>query len=364
MIGKIPKAGRGFKGITSYLLNGPRTAEPENGRTDEPAFAKKDRVLWVDTHNLITRNPKQAMRIMRATANKSRRCKSPVYHFVISWTPDENPSEDLKRRIVSDTCADLGLADHQRIVIAHDDTRHAHVHVVINRVHPDTTKAWNRKQDWVRLEKSLARQAKVHGLIFVPGRHNMKELSQQPRNARDPEYQLARRKRQPSPSKSWASKTIATERPGLIALFNAAGSWDELGTALAAQGLRLEAKGQGHVLRNSTGEMKLSEVSKDVRIAKLEKKFNAPWRGSIGTIKEPAPTLTQNTRSSPDRKANQIDRHTNAIGRPASHPQKNPMPDNAYTDSNIDYVTSISESSNHRSLRTIKKRKRRKQEMR
>ncbi|CFX05554.1 Relaxase/mobilization nuclease family protein [Candidatus Filomicrobium marinum] len=364
MIGKIPKAGRGFKGITSYLLNGPRTPEPENGRTDERAFAKKDRVLWVDTHNLITRDPKQAMRIMRATANKSRRCKSPVYHFVISWTPEENPSEDLKRRIVADTCADLGLADHQRIVIAHDDTRHAHVHVVINRVHPDTTKAWNRQQDWVRLETSLARQAKAHGLLFVPGRHNSKELSQQPRDARDPEYQLTRRKRQPSPPKKWSLKTIAAERRRIIALFTVARSWDELGSALAANGLRLEGKGQGHVIRDANGEVKLSQFSKDIRVAKLEQKFNAPWRGSIGAIKEPAPTLAKNTRRSVDRKTNQIGQPANAIERPTTHPQKYPVPDNAHTDSNIDYITHISESSNRRSLQTIKKRKRRKQDMR
>lgn len=272
MIGKIPKAGRGFKGLVSYLLNGALS-------TERPPFLE-DRVLWIETHNLLTRDPKQAVRIMRATANKSRRCKSPVYHFVISWTPEENPSEDLKRRIVADTCADLELAEHQRIVIAHQDTRHAHVHVVINRVHPDTGKAWNRQQDWVRLEQSLARQATQHGLIFVPGRHNTDQLQDQPRKARDPEYQQSRRKGKPTPSMVWPRSRIAAERTHIAALFEAATSWDQLSTALADHGLTLHRKGQGHVLRDHAGEMKLSQISKTIRIAALENRFKAPWRAT------------------------------------------------------------------------------------
>lgn len=282
MIGKIPKAGRGFKGLVSYLLNGALS-------TERPPLLE-DRVLWTETHNLLTRDPKHAMRIMRATANKSRRCKSPVYHFVISWTPEENPSEDLKRRIVADTCADLELVEHQRVVIAHDDTRHAHVHVVVNRVHPDTGKAWNRQQDWVRLEQSLARQAAQHGLLFVPGRHNTDRLQGQPRKARDPEYQQSRRKGQPSPSMVWPRSRIAAERAHIAALFNTATSWTQLSTALANHGLALHRKGQGHVLRDHAGEVKLSQISKTIRIAALENRFKAPWRAT-----NPAAVLETNS---------------------------------------------------------------------
>jgi len=301
MIGKIPKAGRGFKGLTSYLLDGRRAPEQASATTDERTNAttgernnaRKDRVLWTETHNLLTRDPKQAMRIMRATAGKSRRCKSPVYHFVISWTPNETPTEALKRRIVADTCADLGLADHQRIVVAHDDTRHAHVHVVINRVHPDTGKAWNRQQDWVRLEQSLARQAKQHGLLFVPGRHNTDHLQNEPRKARDPEYQQARRKGQQPPPMTWGNNRLAAERPRIITLFNSATSWDELAAALGKAGLRLERKGQGHVIRDDTGEVKLSQISKTTRISALERKFRSPWRAANTAPARQNPSIPQ-----------------------------------------------------------------------
>ena len=35
----------------------------------------------------------------------------------------------------------LGLEGHEALIVAHDDTRHRHVHVVANRVDPETGKA-------------------------------------------------------------------------------------------------------------------------------------------------------------------------------------------------------------------------------
>jgi hypothetical protein len=294
MIGKIPKAGRGFKGVVSYLMHGDRSSERRNAmqpdladdserqtnaRRNERANAKKNRVLWTETHNLITTDPEKAVRVMRATATQSRRCKAPVYHFVISWTPEEEPSTELMRAVVADTCRDMGLDDHQRITVAHDDTRHKHVHVVVNRVHHETGKAWNRAQDWVRLEQSLARQAKARGLRYVPGRHNAPEdFHQQPKRAKDAELQRARRKQLPAPARRWNRARLAAERKRLAHLFDAAESWNSLHAALADRGLSLKEKGQGHVLSDGATEVKLSSVSKTARIALLERRFQAKYQ--------------------------------------------------------------------------------------
>lgn len=299
MIGKIPKAGRGFKGIVSYLLNGPRREERQdaiederpNDRTGERPNATRNRVLWTDTRNLITADPQKALTIMRATANRSARCKAPVYHFVISWTPDEEPDDDTMRRIVDTTCEDMEMQDLQRIAIAHDDTRHRHVHVVVNRIHPETGKAWNRRQDWVRLEQSLARQAKVLGLRYVPGRHSAPEaFKNKPRKAPDREYQMARRKRLPTPPMKWGPNRFAAERPALARIFDTASSWEDLHASLDDMGLRLEEKAQGHVLRDVDSEIKLSLISKTARIKALELRFGKLF------VPNPSPDLRSSTR--------------------------------------------------------------------
>jgi hypothetical protein len=336
MIGKIPKAGRGFKGVVSYLMQGPRqpkrpdATQPDlpndkerqaNARTPERANAKPNRVLWTETHNLITRAPLQAARVMRATASRSRRCKSPVYHFVISWTPEESVSPETMRAIVADTCRDMGLDDHQRIAIAHDDTRHKHVHVVVNRVHHDTGKAWNRAQDWVRLEQSLARQAKDRGLRYVPGRHNApQDFTRQPKRAKDGEVQRARRKGTSTPAMRWNETRLDAQRQRLANLFDSARSWSELHASLAAEGLSLKGKGQGHVLHDGTSDVKLSRISKTARVALLERRFNESCRYPQET-QSPKPP---DNRRAIDQKPAPLDAKPDTDEAKAKHPQLKP----------------------------------------
>lgn len=286
MLGKIPAAGRGFKGVVSYLLRGPAGKERRGGhpgeRQDAKPAAKRNRVLFIATENLLTNDPEKAARIMRATANRSARCKAPVYHFVISWRAEDRPDFATMRAIVNDACGDMGLDDLQRIAIGHDDTRHRHVHVVVNRIHPDTGKAWNRRQDWVRLEVSLARIAGKYGYDRVPGRHNEpSRFKEADKKAPDREFQMARRKGTPSPPMKWGQNRVVAERPKLAAAFEAARSWENLHGRLAAIGYRLESKGAGLVIRDGTSELKLSMVSKTARIKTLQQRFGKPFEPAV-----------------------------------------------------------------------------------
>lgn len=159
MIGKVASAGRDFQGVTAYLLDGKR-------RTAR----NPSRVAWVEARNLLLDDARLNARVMQATARRSVRCKSPVYHFLVSWRREEAPSNDMMRAVADTTCEDIGLGEHQRVLIAHDDTAHRHVHIVVNRVHPESGKAWNRRQDFVRIEQSLRKQSEALGLPLVRGR--------------------------------------------------------------------------------------------------------------------------------------------------------------------------------------------------
>ena len=67
MIGKVANAGRGFKGVVDYLLDGKR------GTRRNP-----NRVAWVTGRNVLIEDPRKAARLMQATARQSVRCKAPV----------------------------------------------------------------------------------------------------------------------------------------------------------------------------------------------------------------------------------------------------------------------------------------------
>lgn len=258
MIGKAPGTGAGFRGVVNYLMLGKRDDE------------NPSRVAWSETRNLLTDDPDQAPAHMRATASQSQRCKKPVYHFVISWREDESPSTDVMRAIGDTTLGDLGLADHQALLIAHNDTDHRHLHVVVNRVHPETSKAWATSKDWERLEVSLGRQAKEHGLLFVPGRFNTRDSIERPRRVRDGEHQHARKEQRATPPGKWSDADIKQWRTALGPAFDSARSWEQLATKLAGHGLRLERKGQGLIIANDAGHMKLSDLGKDIRLPKLQ----------------------------------------------------------------------------------------------
>ncbi|MGD9803436.1 MAG: relaxase/mobilization nuclease domain-containing protein [Hyphomicrobiaceae bacterium] len=273
MIGKVPKAGQGFRGLVNYLLNGDKDqqhAAREAGSSGLPA----SRVAWSAMRNMLITDPNLAPGLMRATAHKSKRVKSPVYHYVISWHPDEAPTDDFMQQVCDVTCDDLGLQDYQRLYIAHRDTDHHHVHIVVNRVHPETGTAWNRRQDWVRIEQSLRRQSENMGLEIVPGRHTD---GQQFRNVgkRPSDGALRRKAMKPSgvPERSWTKEMIRERREALSRTIDACSSWSQLDRALSVMGYRLHRKGQGLVIADAGGTMKLSDVGKTIRLKALEARF-------------------------------------------------------------------------------------------
>lgn len=62
-------------------------------------------------------------------------------HFVLSWHPDDRPTPEHMAAIAREALAALGLAEHQALIVGHDDNGKPHVHVMANVLHPVTGKA-------------------------------------------------------------------------------------------------------------------------------------------------------------------------------------------------------------------------------
>ena len=160
-----PKAAQGgratgtsFKGVFAYLQHDKR----EEGEAQSDS---SDRVAWQVFRNMASDEPDIAWRIMRATANQQDTLKREaghsvagnksdkvVFHYSLGWHPDESAGLTKEEMIkaADESLKALGASDHQAAIIAHDDTPHPHVHVVINRVHPEHGKMldlWNYKKN-------------------------------------------------------------------------------------------------------------------------------------------------------------------------------------------------------------------------
>ncbi|PPY46151.1 relaxase/mobilization nuclease domain-containing protein [Cronobacter sakazakii] len=62
----------------------------------------------------------------------------PVFHYILSWQSHESPRPEQIYDSVSHTLSRLGLAGHQFVAAVHTDTDNLHVHIAVNRVHPET----------------------------------------------------------------------------------------------------------------------------------------------------------------------------------------------------------------------------------
>ena len=222
----------------------------------------ESRVGWVETRNTLARDPRAVVAEMERDVALSRsRVEKPVYHLALSFDPTDAPTRDELRGAVDRTLRDLGLDDHPALVVAHIDTDHAHVHVMVSRVGADG-KAWSTSFSNRRLRASIEAQERELGVRWT-GRNADR--------ARAPVVECAAGGGPPTKTSPERDRGFAADvRSKALADLRAATSWRDLDARLAAHGLRVERKGRGAVVTDGTREAKLSSVSRSVSRPKLE----------------------------------------------------------------------------------------------
>lgn len=75
---------------------------------------------------------------MLAVQQQNTRAKSDkTYHCMISFQEGEHPSPAEIVEIEQRFCESLGYGSHQRVSVLHGDTEHLHLHIAINKIHPE-----------------------------------------------------------------------------------------------------------------------------------------------------------------------------------------------------------------------------------
>jgi len=115
-----------FRALKNYLAQ-------ERDRQTREIRARGEIVL---SDNLLS--PETAAAEMRGVASENTRVKDPVYHYQPCWHPGGRPTQEPWQSAANKSIQSLGFQEHQYILGAHSDTEHFHVHVMVNRVHPET----------------------------------------------------------------------------------------------------------------------------------------------------------------------------------------------------------------------------------
>jgi hypothetical protein len=176
MVPNISPNGRSFRGAGAYHLHDKPDAATARPRTS-------GRVSFTAARNLANADPHAALDEMWRTAEDARYLKArsglaptgrtnetPVKTVSLAWAPGQSPTREEMCRAADNFMKAMGWTEHQTLIVAHNDTRHPHLHLIINRVHPDTGRALNDWQERKRAQVWAFGYEKAHGEILCPAR--------------------------------------------------------------------------------------------------------------------------------------------------------------------------------------------------
>jgi hypothetical protein len=207
--------GKGEERCTSYMAG-----------NLEGLDRRKDAELAVSVMELLQEGN------VRAKGNKT-------YHLVISFHPADrrlNPSEleDVVRRAVSAA----GLGEHQYIAVRHSEQEHEHLHVAVNKIHPETLKIHHPYQAiraFQALASRLEEELDLHRVDRTVGRS---------RNHQARDFEAHRGIESFS---RWARRSIGESKE-----LDRIASWEAFHEELNVFGVRLVPRGNGFAIVDAT----------------------------------------------------------------------------------------------------------------
>jgi hypothetical protein len=268
MIGKHianPKGHSSFAGLNDYI-------------TGKAKRTTEEKISFTDCVNLAS--IETATMEMESLAFQNKRCNDPVMHLLLSWRENENPTRGQVREAVEVALKELNLSECQAVYALHQNTDNMHLHICVNRVHPETHKAINPAHGWTRrgMEKAARKIEFLHGWqvenntwteIDQQGKVVNKPLSPDavkiPQKSKDMENltgeQSAIRKAQEVLKKDNSLKNVT--------------DWETFHDLLQRSGLKYQKKGSGAIIVVGEIIVKASAVLRTLGLTQLEKRFGA-----------------------------------------------------------------------------------------
>ncbi len=194
---------------------------------------------------------------MKALEFFNPRCHDAVFHYELAWPPGERPSRAEWTDAALHTLKQLGFDKHLYVIVAHDDKKHFHIHIMLNKIHPATYRAHTPSFSWLTLDAAVRFLEAKHGWAHTPGPTRWDEASQQAvRISRSERNTLRCSRQQPTGAaaqfehyqdqESFQSYVRQEVAPGVRKLLTRKNvTWDDLHRLLSKAHLRLEKAESG-----------------------------------------------------------------------------------------------------------------------
>lgn len=255
-------------GLADYIVS------PEKSNTEE-------KCVYQGSRGFLTESFEAQKAEMLALAQEAVRSRDPINHYVMSWKENEQPSPVQVEEAIGIFLKEMGLEDHQVIYGLHADTANLHLHVMVNRVHPDSLKVIkpNRGFDIEAAHRAIARIEHVQGWERERhGRYQVLDTGEVERGRESVRLGVDR-PRQPEQAKRDMEERTGEKSAERIAIEEAvpvlreATSWAEVHRGLAEKGMRYEKVGSGAVVFVGDVGVKASRTDRAASLSKMEKRL-------------------------------------------------------------------------------------------
>lgn len=184
------KSGRSFKGAGLYYLHDKRLAGEQERLT-------RQRVAWTYTLNTLESDPEAVLAEMRHTARHQQLLKQmsgnrldgrpidqAVTTIALAWSPAQSPDKAQMIETGQSFLRHMGWHEHQALFVAHNDTAHPHVHIILNRVHPETGMTLDDNWSKKRSQQWALKYERTHGHIYCKAREEKYDRGQKDRGGK------------------------------------------------------------------------------------------------------------------------------------------------------------------------------------
>ena len=211
---------------------------------------------------------------MVALAIEATRSKDPVDHWLLSWKEGEQPTQAQCNEAVEILKQHLGMSsDHLAVFALHRNTENYHLHVVLNRVHPDTLRVEDKGWCIDKAHKAIAEIIHAQGWEAERNARYLADRNGQVTRAsgvREPQPRSKARDHENATGEK-SCERIAMEKAAPI-LLNAQ-SWAQVHEGLAQVNMRYERKGSGAMLWVGDQPLKASCIGREFSRSRMEERL-------------------------------------------------------------------------------------------
>jgi Ti-type conjugative transfer relaxase TraA len=188
------KVGTGVTGAVRYALGEGR--DPFTNEVRKKPANDRSRVEWIGGINVgfpveTREDADLARRIMEFDAlnqtSPTKRCVKDCVHLALGWRPGEEPTREQMEAAARGALKALGMENAKAVFVAHNDEDYFHLHIVASKLNPETERAYDLKQSYLKLSRWAEQYERDHsGGIVCTRRAEANQLREaiDERNAR------------------------------------------------------------------------------------------------------------------------------------------------------------------------------------